>query len=146
MLAFSIIDMEDSEDERVNSVEGRKRPRTSMSPFLLFDNTGQLISSFGITGSVNSILAAAQVLLYQMLFNMDFVSSVDAPRIFVTSTGAVVESGFPIDVISKLEVELSLSEVVVYDSMVHSLRIHGNHVVESVCDFRDNADVCAKGF
>ncbi|VDM55362.1 unnamed protein product [Angiostrongylus costaricensis] len=70
MSAFNILDDEDAEEEHVNGVAGRKRPRTSMAPFMLFDDRGQLLSSFGITGSVNSILAGAQVLLNNILFNM----------------------------------------------------------------------------
>lgn len=42
MSGFTVYDKEDSEDVHPNAVEGKKRPRTSMAPFMLFDRDGQV--------------------------------------------------------------------------------------------------------
>ncbi|KAK6035283.1 gamma-glutamyltranspeptidase, partial [Cooperia oncophora] len=41
--SFTIPDKEKSEDIHVNAVEGRKRPRSSMAPLMVFDQSGQVI-------------------------------------------------------------------------------------------------------
>ncbi|EYC37746.1 hypothetical protein Y032_0768g2190 [Ancylostoma ceylanicum] len=62
MSGFTIYDKEDSEDTHVNAVEGRKRPRTSMAPFMLFDPHGQaLLSELRNGMSVNPMLLTDSV-------------------------------------------------------------------------------------
>ncbi|KAK5975395.1 hypothetical protein GCK32_005652 [Trichostrongylus colubriformis] len=45
MSSFTMPDKEKSEDVHVNAIEGRKRPRTSMMPLMLFDYGGQVMLS-----------------------------------------------------------------------------------------------------
>ncbi|CAJ0588090.1 unnamed protein product [Cylicocyclus nassatus] len=146
MSGFTVFDREDSEDVHVNSVEGRKRPRTSMAPLMLFDQEGQLIGCYGITGSLNSILALAQVILHRILFDMESVRSIDAPRIFAASEGATFESGFPLSILSELGATMSLDPMLSMDSVVHALEQSRNGTLQATCDFRDNMDQCARGF
>ncbi|EPB79924.1 gamma-glutamyltranspeptidase [Ancylostoma ceylanicum] len=146
MSGFTIYDKEDSEDTHVNAVEGRKRPRTSMAPFMLFDPHGQLVGCFGTTGSLNSILGVAQALLHRILFDMDITTAVDAPRIFATSEGATFESGFPLALLSELRNGMSVNPMLLTDSVVHSLERSQNGSLRSVCDFRDGNDQCARGY
>ncbi|EYC37747.1 hypothetical protein Y032_0768g2190 [Ancylostoma ceylanicum] len=117
MSGFTIYDKEDSEDTHVNAVEGRKRPRTSMAPFMLFDPHGQ-----------------------------DITTAVDAPRIFATSEGATFESGFPLALLSELRNGMSVNPMLLTDSVVHSLERSQNGSLRSVCDFRDGNDQCARGY
>ncbi|KAK6759119.1 hypothetical protein RB195_016377 [Necator americanus] len=146
MSGFTIYDKEDSEDMHVNAVEGRKRPRTSMSPFMLFDANGKLLGCYGTTGSLNSILGISQVLLHYMLFDMDLKKSVDAPRIFATLEGAAFESGFQLNFLSELRAALSVNPMLLTDSVVHPLELLEDGTLLSVCDFRDGTDQCARGF
>ncbi|KHJ75519.1 hypothetical protein OESDEN_24865 [Oesophagostomum dentatum] len=118
MSGFTINDREDSEDMHVNSVEGRKRPRTTMAPFMLFDQHGQLVGCFGTTGSLNSVLAAAQGLLNHIIFNMTLVS--------------------------ELEKGMSLNPMLLMDSVVHALQHAANDTLRAVCDFRSGTDQCAR--
>ncbi|VDO26513.1 unnamed protein product [Haemonchus placei] len=46
MSSFTIPDKEKSEDIHVNAVEGRKRPRSSMMPLMVFDEAGQVKLTF----------------------------------------------------------------------------------------------------
>ncbi|EYC37748.1 hypothetical protein Y032_0768g2190 [Ancylostoma ceylanicum] len=120
MSGFTIYDKEDSEDTHVNAVEGRKRPRTSMAPFMLFDPHGQLVGCFGTTGSLNSILGVAQALLHRILFDMALLS--------------------------ELRNGMSVNPMLLTDSVVHSLERSQNGSLRSVCDFRDGNDQCARGY
>ncbi|VDP11124.1 unnamed protein product [Heligmosomoides polygyrus] len=118
--AFTLRDKESSEDVDVNAIEGRKRARTLMSPMMLFDQHGALITSVGVTGSLNSLMAAAQVLVNQMLFNKN--------------------------VVSELWEEFSMSPQLYHDSRVHGLSLLNNGFAESACDFRDGSELCSEGF
>ncbi|VDM77427.1 unnamed protein product [Strongylus vulgaris] len=120
MSGFTIHDKEDSEDMHENSVEGRKRSRTSMAPLMLFNQEGQLIGSYGITGSLNSILGMSQVLLHRILFDMRLLS--------------------------EMRTSMSLDPLLLIDSVVHVLERSSNGTLKAVCDFRDDSDQCARGF
>lgn len=144
--AFTLRDKESSEDVDVNAIEGRKRARTLMSPMMLFDQHGALITSVGVTGSLNSLMAAAQVLVNQMLFNKSLPLSVDSPRVFATSEGATFEFGIPLNVVSELWEEFSMSPQLYHDSRVHGLSLLNNGFAESACDFRDGSELCSEGF
>ncbi|XGW05699.1 hypothetical protein V3C99_016224, partial [Haemonchus contortus] len=146
MSSFTIPDKEKSEDIHVNAVEGRKRPRSTMMPLMVFDEAGQLVTSIGITGSLNSILAAAQVLLNNVLLKKDMASSLSSPRVFAISDGATFEIGLPMKLLSELRDEFSLNPLLTYDSTIHCMKLYGNRSVECICDFRGDSDVCGKGF
>ncbi|KAK5966732.1 hypothetical protein GCK32_019234, partial [Trichostrongylus colubriformis] len=98
------------------------------------------------TGSLNSILAAAQVLLNHIVLAKDVASSLSLPRVFTISEGASFEAGLPIKLLTELRDEFSLNPILTYDSMVHCMQLHVNNTVECFCDFRDGFDVCSRGF
>jgi len=80
-----------------NDVQPNKRPRSSMSPTMIFAPDGTPIAAFGSPGGstiINSVLNVAMNLIDH---GMSVQEAIDAPRVSVTSaTSSVsVEPGFP---------------------------------------------------
>ncbi|WKY09518.1 hypothetical protein Q1695_002132 [Nippostrongylus brasiliensis] len=145
MSSFTIRDKENSDDVHVNAIEGRKRPRSGMSPFMVFDEKHQLVLVGGVTGSFQSVMAAAQVLLNYLFLKKDLTSAVNSPRMFAVQGGTTFEAALPMDLLTDLWDETSISPLLSPNSQVHCLEsLNGS--IASTCDLRDVADVCAKGF
>lgn len=72
-----------------NRVEGGKRPRSSMSPTLVFDAEGKLVAAVGSPGGARIIGYVAQTLLGLLDWGLDPQAAVSLPRI--GSLGITVE-------------------------------------------------------
>jgi len=76
-----------------NRVQPGKRPRSSMSPTLVFDRDGRLLMAVGSPGGARIITYTAQALVGMIDWGMTPQAAIDQPRI-VTIGGAVeLESG-----------------------------------------------------
>jgi gamma-glutamyltranspeptidase/glutathione hydrolase len=73
-----------------NRVEGGKRPRSSMSPTLVFDAEGKLVASLGSPGGARIIGYVAQALVAMLDWGMTPQEAVSLPHVGVTGP-AVVE-------------------------------------------------------
>ena len=78
-----------------NDVEGGKRPRSSMTPTILFKGR-KPIAAFGSPGGATIISSVYNVLINLVDHGMTIQQAVDAPRISVTTTGNSIarEAGF----------------------------------------------------
>jgi len=78
-----------------NDVEGGKRPRSSMTPTILFKGK-KPIAAFGSPGGATIISSVYNVLINLVDHGMTIQQAVDAPRISVTTTGNSIarEAGF----------------------------------------------------
>jgi gamma-glutamyltranspeptidase / glutathione hydrolase len=88
-----------------NRVEPGKRPRSSMSPTLVFDReTGNLVASVGSPGGAAIIHYTAKVLIGMLDWGLNAQDAIDLPN-FVNYNGpALLETGrFSSDVITDLE-------------------------------------------
>lgn len=88
-----------------NRVEPGKRPRSSMSPTLVFDReTGNLIASVGSPGGAAIIHYTAKALIGMLDWGLDAQTAIDLPN-FVNYNGpAILETGrFSTDVINNLQ-------------------------------------------
>jgi len=63
-----------------NRVEGRKRPRSSMAPTMVFDEKGRLHMVIGSPGGHSIINYVAQTLVGVLGWNMDIQKAIDSPR------------------------------------------------------------------
>jgi len=86
-----------------NDVEGGKRPRSSMTPTILFKGR-KPIAAFGSPGGATIISSVYNVLINLVDHGMTIQQAVDAPRISVTTTGNSIarEAGFDEAEIAKL--------------------------------------------
>ena len=63
-----------------NRVQGGKRPRSSMSPTLVFDKNGDLFAAVGSPGGSRIITYVAQTLIALLDWNMDMQSAINLPH------------------------------------------------------------------
>jgi gamma-glutamyltranspeptidase / glutathione hydrolase len=86
-----------------NDVEGGKRPRSSMTPTILFKGR-EPVAAFGSPGGATIISSVYNVLINLVDHGMTIQQAVDAPRISVTTTGNSIarEAGFDEVEIAKL--------------------------------------------
>ncbi|MET0442390.1 MAG: gamma-glutamyltransferase [Casimicrobiaceae bacterium] len=87
-----------------NDVQPNKRPRSSMSPTLMFAPDGTPIAAFGSPGGATIINSVLNVAMNLIDHGMSVQEAIDAPRVSVTATGSgvSVEPGFPAETISGL--------------------------------------------
>jgi gamma-glutamyltranspeptidase/glutathione hydrolase len=64
-----------------NRVEGGKRPRSSMSPTLVFDSKGKLIMSVGSAGGAAIITDVAKTLVATLDWNYPMQRAMDLPNV-----------------------------------------------------------------
>ena len=86
-----------------NDVQGGKRPRSSMTPTILFKGD-EPIAAFGSPGGATIINSVYNVLINLVDHGMTIQEAVDAPRISVTTAGNGIarEAGFDEAEITKL--------------------------------------------
>jgi gamma-glutamyltranspeptidase/glutathione hydrolase len=87
-----------------NDVQGGKRPRSSMTPTILFKGD-QPVAAFGSPGGATIINSVFNVMINLIDHGMTIQQAVDAPRISVTTAGNGIarEAGFDAAEIAKLQ-------------------------------------------
>src|SRR6266480_3886920 len=87
-----------------NDVEGGKRPRSSMTPTILFKGR-EPVAAFGSPGGATIISSVYNVLMNLVDHRMTLKQAVEAPRISVTTAGNFIarEAGFDETEIAKLQ-------------------------------------------
>lgn len=101
---FSFTPEDDEGNAIANRVEGGKRPRSSMSPTLVFErDSGELVASLGSPGGAAIIHYTAKALVAMLDWGLDAQEALDLPHA-VTTGGDVLleEGGFPAEVIEAL--------------------------------------------
>ncbi|MEX0930016.1 MAG: gamma-glutamyltransferase family protein [Balneolales bacterium] len=102
---FSRIPADEEGRPIANRVEPAKRPRSSMSPTLVFDRiSGELVATLGSPGGAGIIHYTAKALIAMLDWDLDAQKALDLPN-FVNYNGpSVLEDGrFPLAVIEALE-------------------------------------------
>jgi gamma-glutamyltranspeptidase/glutathione hydrolase len=99
-----------------NDVEPNKRPRSSMTPSMIFSPDGRPLVAYGSPGGATIINSVFNVTLNLIDHKMTLQEAIDAPRISVTAAGSTIaiESGFPdatLDGLRSLGYSLSSSEI-----------------------------------
>lgn len=77
---FSLIP-EDADGLVANRVEAGKRPRSSMSPVILFDQNGEVLHVLGSPGGPRIINYVAQTIVGLVNWQQDMQTAIDMPRI-----------------------------------------------------------------
>jgi gamma-glutamyltranspeptidase/glutathione hydrolase len=87
-----------------NDVAPNKRPRSSMTPTLVFSPDGKPIAALGSPGGTTIIPAVFNVLLNLIDHRMTVQDAIDAPRISVTAANGAIaaEPGFALETITGL--------------------------------------------
>jgi len=80
-----------------NRVAGGKRPRSSMSPTLVFDRDGRLRMLVGSPGGLTIINYVARTLVATLDWGMDMQQAISAPNFGSTNGPTFLERGTPIE-------------------------------------------------
>ncbi|WP_104203545.1 gamma-glutamyltransferase [Billgrantia saliphila] len=101
---FSFRPLDDDGTPIANRVEPGKRPRSSMSPTLVFDReSGELIASLGSPGGAAIIHYTAKALVAMLDWGLDAQEALDLPHAITLGGPAFLEEGrFPAEVIESL--------------------------------------------
>ena len=80
-----------------NDVQPGKRPRSSMTPVMIFSPDGRPLVAYGSPGGATIINSVLNVTLNLIDHKMTLADAIRAPRVSVTNTGAAIslEPGFP---------------------------------------------------
>lgn len=81
----------------VNRAEGGKRPRSSMSPTLVFERDGRLKMALGSPGGLAIIEFVARVLVATLDWGMDIQQAISAPNFGSTNGPTLLERGTPVE-------------------------------------------------
>jgi len=80
-----------------NRVEGGKRPRSSMSPTLVFGRDGRLQLAVGSPGGLAIIAFVAKTLVATLDWGMDIQQAISAPNFGSTNGPTFIERGTPLE-------------------------------------------------
>ena len=86
-----------------NSIEGGKRPLSSMSPTIILDSNGEAYAALGTPGSTRIITTSALVISHLIDHKMDIQEAINAPRFFCNGGSLSMETRIPEDVSAALE-------------------------------------------
>ena len=73
-----------------NDVQPHKRPRSSMTPAMIFNPDGEPLIAYGSPGGSTIINSVLNVTLNLIDHKMTLQEAIDAPRVSVTSTGSTI--------------------------------------------------------
>jgi len=83
-----------------NRVEGGKRPRSSMSPTLVFDKNGKLVMSVGSAGGAAIITDVAKTLVATLDWNYPMQHAMDLPNVSNRNGATDVEASHGADALA----------------------------------------------
>ncbi|HSD41818.1 MAG TPA: gamma-glutamyltransferase [Burkholderiales bacterium] len=123
-----------------NRVESRKRPRSSMSPTLVFDADGRLVLIVGSPGGHAIIHYVARVIVAALDWGMPLQQAVDAPHFGSRNGPTDLEAGTPVEGLRRrLEALGHPVRIVELASGVHAIQRVGDAWVGAADPRRDGA-------
>jgi gamma-glutamyltranspeptidase/glutathione hydrolase len=116
--------------QALNRVEPNKRPRSSMSPTMVFNEAGDLELIIGSPGGSRIINYVAQTIINVVDFNMNIQEAINAPRVTYRNDYTALEKGTEL---SKLQAELEKKghdvRVVDLNSGLHGIQFKDGKLV-----------------
>nr|WP_233267483.1 gamma-glutamyltransferase [Paraglaciecola sp. L3A3] len=114
----------------LNRVEPNKRPRSAMSPTMVFDENGQLMLALGSPGGSRIISYVAQTLIAVLDWNLDIQQAINLPKITNRNDYTALEKGTQLENIKpnleKLGHKVQIREL---NSGLHGFQISNGHLV-----------------
>jgi gamma-glutamyltranspeptidase/glutathione hydrolase len=125
-----------------NRIEPGKRPRSSMSPFLVFDKKGDLYLVIGSPGGSRIISYVLQTIISVLDFGMNLDSAINQPHYATVGDAIELEKNTPLekfaDPLKKLGHNVIIGELT---SGLHGIEISKNKLISGVDARREGAAV-----
>lgn len=108
----------------LNRVEPEKRPRSSMAPTMIFDETGELYLVVGSPGGSRIINYVAQAIINVLDFDMNIQDAISAPRFTNRNDYTALERGTDIEVLKEALTGLGHDvRIIDLNSGIHGIQI-----------------------
>ncbi len=116
-----------------NSVAPGKRPRSSMTPVIIFNQDGSFFAALGSPGGPKIISYVAQTVIALLDYDLNMQEAINLPRHVTTGKVLELEAGTPLTKL-KPKLEAMGHEVVLkrQHSGVHGIRLNKNHATEMI--------------
>ncbi|UYZ24077.1 gamma-glutamyltransferase [Mesobacillus jeotgali] len=86
-----------------NEVQPNKRPLSSMTPTIVFDNEGEPVLTVGSPGGPTIITSVLQTIIHAIEYDMELKQAVEEPRIYTNNLNSYrYENGISADTLSQL--------------------------------------------
>jgi gamma-glutamyltranspeptidase / glutathione hydrolase len=123
-----------------NRIEGGKRPRSAMSPAMVFDETGRLRLVIGSPGGVRIIPYMVQALLAVLDWDIPLQSALNAPHVLSRNGPAELEEGRGLEALGR-ELAVRGHETVFQplNSGLHAITVRDNVLTGAADPRRDGA-------
>lgn len=99
MTDFSLNPLDEGGQPQLNRVEAGKRPRSSMSPMLVFTRDGKPRLAVGAPGGSAIINFVAKTLVANLWWDMDIQSAIELPNMGSRNRATELESGTPLSAV-----------------------------------------------
>lgn len=114
----------------LNAVAPMKRPRSAMSPTMVFDENDELILVLGSPGGSRIINYVAQTLINVLDFDMEIQQAIDFPRISNRNGSTALEKGSQlVDLKASLESKGHQVRVVDLNSGLHGIQFKNGYML-----------------
>ncbi|MGQ8363801.1 gamma-glutamyltransferase [Glaciecola sp. 1036] len=114
----------------LNKVEPKKRPRSSMSPTMVFDENNNLKLVVGSPGGSRIINYVAQTLLYVLDYDMNVQEAISAPRITNRNDYTALEKGRSIENLkASLEAKGHDVRIIDLNSGLHGIQLENGTLI-----------------
>lgn len=123
-----------------NRVEPGKRPRSSMSPTIVYDAGGKPVAAFGAAGGATIIAQVAKMIIAHLDWNMPVEQAIAAPQLVADQRGVRLEQGTRLETMAAGLQALGHQKV-----RVTTLPLKGNGVARAGTQWRAAADPRGEG-
>ncbi len=124
---FSFVPESKDKIKIANRVQGGKRPRSSMSPMIVFDGAGDPVLAIGSPGGKKIIGYVARVLYEVLALDRPLVQSVQAKHVFHIGSRLEVEKGVSEKLLEGLREKKHNPQVKPQTSGIHAVIKQGDH-------------------
>ena len=134
---FSFRPADESGRPVANRVEGNKRPRSTMSPIVAFDQNGKLFATLGSPGGNRIILYVVKTLVGLIDWELDAQAAIDLPNFGSTGRATQLEYGWS-TIWKGLQLK-SYGHTIAPDLMnsgLHAIAVRPDGIIEGAADPR----------
>lgn len=90
---FGFVPKDEQGEDAYNRVQPGKRPRSAMSPTIVYDAGGRPIAAFGAAGGATILSQVAKAIIARLDWNMPVEQAIAAPQVIANAETVLLEKG-----------------------------------------------------